>query len=384
MKNRAYRILSLALVLALALSLAACGGSASGAASSQAASSPASSSSSTYSKGLDENGYWAGITALDYVTLPKDYASPVLPADVVTADPAMVESTLQAIPYDFATTAQVTDRAVEQGDMVNIDYVGSVDGVEFDGGSTGGAGTTVMAGATNYIDDFLTQIIGHMPGETIDVNVTFPDPYENNPDLAGKDALFVTTINYIEESIVPELNDAFVAENLAQYYDGIQTVEELSKIVEDTVRENQILTYLTAVDGYMSSCTFADDLPESLITYEEELCLDYYRTMALQNGFVFSDFLTMYFGEDVTTEEDLLELQKDSILEGTRQYLMFQAIAEAEGFSLTDEEATTYMCELLGTDDLSYYVENYGMPYLKYYTMYNMILDLLIENAVEG
>ena len=93
------------------------------------------------------------------------------------------------IPYDFATTAQVTDRAVEQGDMVNIDYVGSVDGVEFDGGSTGGAGTSVMAGATNYIDDFLTQIIGHMPGETIDVNVTFPEVY-HSADLAGKEAVF--------------------------------------------------------------------------------------------------------------------------------------------------------------------------------------------------
>ena len=265
MKNRAFRILSLALVLAMALSLAACGGSAAGAASSQASSAASSSSSSsTYSKGLDENGYWAGITALDYVTLPQNYAAPVLPQEILTADPAMVESNLQAIPYDFATTAQVTDRAVEQGDMVNIDYVGSVDGVEFDGGSTGGAGTSVMAGATNYIDDFLTQIIGHMPGETIDVNVTFPDPYQNNPDLAGKDALFVTTINYIEEAVVPELTDEFVKENLSQYYEGVETVEALTALVEESVRENQLLTFFTDVEGYMASCTFTEELPESL------------------------------------------------------------------------------------------------------------------------
>ena len=97
-------------------------------------------------------------------------------------------------------TNEVTDRAVKDGDTLNIDYVGTVDGVAFEGGSTDGKGTQVTIGVTSYIDDFLEQLIGHRPGETFDIEVTFPDPYENNPDLAGKDAVFTVTVNHIVET----------------------------------------------------------------------------------------------------------------------------------------------------------------------------------------
>ncbi|MFQ9679769.1 MAG: FKBP-type peptidyl-prolyl cis-trans isomerase [Ruthenibacterium lactatiformans] len=80
---------------------------------------------------------------------------------------------------------------------------------KFDGGTA--SSQSVQAGSAQFIDDFLTQIIGHTPGETFDVEVTFPDPYENNPDLAGKDAVFEVTINYIEgEDVTPEFSDDFV------------------------------------------------------------------------------------------------------------------------------------------------------------------------------
>ena len=96
---------------------------------------------------------------------------------------------------------------------MNIDYSGSIDGEKFDGGTA--SSQSVQAGSAQFIDDFLTQIIGHTPGETFDVEVTFPDPYENNPDLAGKDAVFEVTINYIEgEDVTPEFSDDFVKENL--------------------------------------------------------------------------------------------------------------------------------------------------------------------------
>ena len=86
---------------------------------------------------------------------------------------------------------------VEDGDTVNIDYVGSVDGVEFDGGNTQGMGTDLVIGSGSYIDDFEEQLIGAHPGDEVDVYVTFPDPYQNNTDLSGKEALFEVTINGI-------------------------------------------------------------------------------------------------------------------------------------------------------------------------------------------
>lgn len=88
---------------------------------------------------------------------------------------------------------------VQDGDSVNIDYVGSIDGVEFEGGSTGGTGTTLVIGSGYYIDDFEEQLIGSHPGDTVDVNVTFPEDY-GKEELNGKDALFQVTINGIYEN----------------------------------------------------------------------------------------------------------------------------------------------------------------------------------------
>lgn len=92
-----------------------------------------------------------------------------------------------------------TSLTVEDGDTVNIDYVGSVDGVAFDGGNTQGMGTDLLIGSGSYIDDFEEQLIGTHPGDEVDVYVTFPDPYQNNPDLSGKEALFEVTVNGIYE-----------------------------------------------------------------------------------------------------------------------------------------------------------------------------------------
>ena len=96
----------------------------------------------------------------------------------------------------YSTDASLT---VEDGDTVNIDYVGSVDGVEFEGGSTQGQGTDLVIGSGSYIDDFEEQLIGAHPGDEVDVYATFPDPYNNNPNLSGKEALFEVTINGIYE-----------------------------------------------------------------------------------------------------------------------------------------------------------------------------------------
>ena len=92
-----------------------------------------------------------------------------------------------------------TSLTVEDGDTVNIDYVGSVDGIEFEGGSTQGQGTDLVIGSGSYIDDFEEQLIGAHPGDEVNVYATFPDPYNNNPDLSGKEALFEVTINGIYE-----------------------------------------------------------------------------------------------------------------------------------------------------------------------------------------
>ena len=99
---------------------------------------------------------------------------------------------------DSSSSAYSTDTSltVADGDTVNIDYVGTVDGVEFDGGSTQGMGTDLTIGSGLYIDDFEEQLIGAHPGDTVEVNVTFPDSY-GVEELNGKDAVFTVTVNGI-------------------------------------------------------------------------------------------------------------------------------------------------------------------------------------------
>ena len=94
---------------------------------------------------------------------------------------------------EYSTDTSLT---VKDGDTVNIDYVGSVDGVEFDGGSTKGRGADLTIGSGTYIDDFEEQLIGAHPGDTVEVNVTFPENY-GDEELNGKDALFVVEVNGI-------------------------------------------------------------------------------------------------------------------------------------------------------------------------------------------
>ena len=101
---------------------------------------------------------------------------------------------------EYTASSYSTDTAltVEDGDTVNIDYVGSIDGVEFDGGNTQGMGTDLVIGSGRYIDDFEYQLIGAHPGDQVDVYVTFPEDY-GVEDLNGKEALFQVTVNGIYE-----------------------------------------------------------------------------------------------------------------------------------------------------------------------------------------
>lgn len=126
-------------------------------------------------------------------------SSSVSESSDTTSDSSVSDSS--ATDTSSGSTAYSTDTSltIEDGDTVNIDYVGSIDGVEFEGGSTNGAGTDLTIGSGLYIDDFEEQLIGAHPGDSVDVNVTFPDDYQQE-DLQGKDALFQVTINGIYEN----------------------------------------------------------------------------------------------------------------------------------------------------------------------------------------
>ena len=377
------KLLSLSIVLALCASLmAGCSGAASSSSSSSASSTASSDSTSSdlpevdFSAGLTADGLLEGVTALDYVTLPEDYDHISLPADVTTATDEDIQARIDSLLAGFASYEQLTDVEVKEGDTVNIDYVGSVDGVEFDGGSTQGNGTNVVAGSTNYIDDFLTQIIGHKPGETFDVNVTFPDPYENNPDLAGKDAVFKTTINYVQgEEIMPEVTDDFVNENLSSTY-GWTTVEEMRAGIAENLVESQRGSYIS---DYIFENSQVSEVPESVVTFVENTLSNNYISMANQYGMKLEDFLS-YMGAD--SLETMLEQNHDAIVQKAEQMMILQAVSEKAAIEVTTEDVMS----VAGLTEETYnqVLEVYGEPYMYMSTRTSLASSYLLDNAVEA
>lgn len=335
----------------------------------------------TQSTGIDKNGFWEGIKALDYVDL-CDYSNINIPIDVGVVSEEEIQDEIGYYLSEHSITNKITNRPVKDGETVNIDYVGSVDGVEFEGGSTKGAGAEVIIGYTSYIDDFLDQLIGHMPGTTFNVEVTFPEDYGSeeagNANLNGKDAIFVTTINHIVEYSDPVLTDAFVMEKLSPDY-GWTTIEEMRQGVTDQVRSSKLAEF---IPDYIAENSTVKTLPESMMTYQENSLLLYYKGYAKEVGMEFPEFLTAYLG--VATEAELLEMSKDESKHAAEYNLLVQAIAEDAGITVTDKDVSDYFLKYMQTDDYSEYETFYGMPYLKWSVLIQLVLDHIEANATFG
>ncbi len=315
-----------------------------------------------YSKGLDKNGYFEGVKASDYVTLPK-YKGVEMDKALLTASDEDLQVQLDSILAQYDTYEQITNRAVKDGDTVNIDYVGSVNGKEFDGGSTGGAGTDVTIGVTNYIDDFLEQLIGHKPGETVNVEVTFPTDYGVD-ELNGKDALFVTEINYIQGDVIK----AKMTDEIAQGY-GFDTKEAMIEDIKDWIIETQQFTFFQSI---LDEAT-CDNIPQSVLDYVIEYDLSQYQLYASLYGMSVEDYIVAQ--SEYNTIDEYKEANMDYYKADATYYLAAQAIAEIEGIVATTDDIA-----IAGYTDQ---IETYGEPYIKQYILFQTLLpEFVVGNAV--
>ena len=328
----------------------------------------------SFSDAFDENGYLKGVTAADYVNLPDDYADITISADLGQVSEDEITNYINTnVLASFATDTQVTDRAAADGDTVNIDYVGRIDGVAFDGGDSQGNGYDLTLGSGTFIDGFEDQIVGHTPGETFDVTVTFPEGYSDSTDsegntvvLSGKKAVFSVTLNYISEKVLPELTDAWVAENYGES-DGVHTVEELKalyqKMLYNTNLQNAIM------DDLLANSTFKE-LPKEVTDYQVNQCLNYYYTMANYYGYDLDSFVQTAAGYE--NADALLEGMSDSITTYSKEALLYQAVAETLDIVPTQEQIDTY----------SSYTGTYGENYCTMVALMDAVTDALTESAV--
>ena len=360
---------------ALALGMAGCGKSASSGASSESTRLDLGSAADydyqnfTYSDGLDENGYWTGVKALDVVTLPEDYAAiPLKKADIEPTEDE-VQSQIDSLLDQHSTTAEVIGRAAANGDTVTIDYSGTVDGVAFTGGTY--SGYSLKLGSGTFIDGFEDQIVGHNVGDTFDVKVTFPEGYSDSTDaegntlvLSGKEAVFSVTLNGISEEVQPELTDAWVDETLGASND-LHSVEALRAFYQQQLYQTNLQT--AVMDYLLQNSTFGD-IPKSVLDYQVTQCLNYYYTMGGYYGYELDAFVQM-MGYD--NADAMLAALADSIESYAKEALVYQAVAEAMELAPTQEQIDAY----------SAYTDTYGANYCTMVAMMDTVTEALTTGA---
>ena len=324
-----------------------------------------------YSDGLDEKGYWEGIRALDYVTLPEDFASVAIKRSDVEPTSEEVEEQISDLLSQYSSTEHITDRAAADGDTVNINYVGSVNNVEFTGGSAENYDLTLGSGT--FIDGFEDQIIGHKPGETFDVNVTFPDGYSDSTDangntvtLSGQKAVFTVVLNYISESVLPELTDSWVASTFGTS-NNIYTVEALRAYYQDQLYTSNLNT--AVMDDLLENSTFKS-IPQQVMDYQVNQCLNYYSTLAGYYGYDLDGLVQNLLGYEST--DDMLAHLESSLEDYSKEALLYQAVAESLDIAPTQEQIDTY----------SAYAATYGQNYCTMVALMDAVTSTLTSGAV--
>lgn len=294
-----------------------------------------------------------------------------------------VEKTIQSVTDEdvqneidnaLANYPVEVDQAAKEGDTVNIDYVGKIDGEEFDGGSDQGADLKLGSGKFN--DGFEDGLIGARKGETRTLNLTFPEDYTQ--DLAGKAVEFTVTVNAVKEPL-SEPTDQWVADNIegydniADYKAGIRSEQEESN---EQTAENQVR--YAAWTQVIDNCTI-NEYPETLVEVGKKLYEQQVETYAKYAGME----LDAYIESSGLTQEEYQSNMEEYGKNVAAQALVCQAICDKEGFAIGDDDYQKALQDMLTEygcteDEL---IQTYGQDNVEQSIMLNRVSNLILENA---
>ena len=225
----------------------------------------------------------------------------------------------------------VKEGAAENGDTVVIDFVGSVDGVEFDGGK--GENHSLELGSGQFIPGFEDQLVGAKAGDEVEVKVTFPEDYQAT-DLAGKAAVFVTKVNEVKAKEVPALDDE-LAKDLD---DEVETLDELKAKYRKELEAAKEIAFDDAVEGAALDLAVENaeivELPAEMVEDEVHRAMNEFMGNMQRQGIS----PEMYFQITGTTQEDLHKQYEADADKRVKTNLVIEAVAAAEGFDATEEE----------------------------------------------
>ena len=259
----------------------------------------------------------------------SDYKGLVCEKPSSTVNKDDVEEYLNKEREKHSRINPVTDRAVKDGDLVNINFEGFIDGVAFEGGK--GENYDLEIGSKTFIDTFEEQIIGKNIGDEFDVNVTFPENY-GKEDLASKPAVFKVKINEINEKILPELNDEFVQdttefESLKDYKKEIKS--KLTTMKKDEADKKMKETVLEALIEKVEVT-----IPSAMIELEIDQKINEFRNGIGAQGLTLESYLN-YMGQSLENMREAYRIICEKQVKGR---LALEAVAEEEKIKVSEKD----------------------------------------------
>lgn len=297
--------------------------------------------------------------------------------DVQTCIEQEMEAYIQIYDlYDYET--DVSANTVETGSIVNIDYEGKIDGTAFEGGSDQGAHLEIGSG--RFIEGFEDGLIGKTVGETVDLNLTFPEDYQN-AEYAGKDVVFTVSVNSIDKRMMPEYSDELVSSiyggaGITTYADYEQYIRDY---IADTCDENNQTTLQDAIWGAVYDACEISDPPEELTDRMLQQLEEYFEAYAQYVNMDMETFVTSQMGMDMETFE---AQNLESAKEQAKTELVYMALAKAEGIVVDDalmQEVAESEYAQYGYESADQMIENMGEEDFASYVMRKKVLERLEE-----
>lgn len=291
---------------------------------------------------------------------------------------ADVEDRIATILENYATWETVERPALE-GDTVNINYVGTMDGVAFEGGTDDSeAGHDLVLGSGSFIDGFETGLIGASAGDEVELSLTFPDPYPNNTAMSGKAVLFRVTVNAVKESVAQELTDEFLQAN-----SDYETVEQYRAELTETMNQNAF--YSQIGEALMGSCTVKNP-DQTEIKTEADAFVSYYTQMA--------DYYASLYGVDraavlqlygFSSEEALSSYATEYATQRVTYSAILNKIATQENITVSEEqfsEGAQKYAEQNGYESVEKLLESYSEEEVRKAVLLDLVVEYIIEQAI--
>ncbi len=312
------------------------------------------------------------------VTLGKYKGIEIEKADTTVTDEE-IDAALDKERENNARTISVEDRAVKDGDMAVIDYEGFVDGEAFDGGK--GDNYPLTIGSNTFIPGFEEQLIGAELDKEVEVNVTFPEDYQEST-LAGKPAVFKCTVREIKEKELPELDDEFASEvsefdTLAEYREDVKkTLIEKKEEEAKAEKEDKVIEAIIA-DAQM-------DIPEAMLATQQRSMADDFAQRIQMQGLS----IDQYFQFTGLTKAAFLEQLKPQAEQRIKTRLVLEAVAKAENIEVSEEEYTAEIKKMaeayhMDEDKVKEMIGDFEQRSIKEDIRVKKALDLAVENAIE-